>query len=253
MSDVTMQLDIKNEKLQAANSAEENLCRLKQLHTSAPAAFPATAVSQPVLTPDYIVSLLPSSVFARARENLIGWEPVAPTLELQSALDSLDRAALYDLRSLSVIYVPHGADLSTATSAVCPEQFPASDRFEGFLSKLGTLVDVRLCPESVDIGGLPRDDSEGVYGISWKDEVTQVFFHVNTLLMHEGSPERVLKHINKNSVAIVWNESGCEVPPVLFASGNLKVFIQIVPLPTGFCRLTVSNFVSSSAEFIHVI
>ncbi len=59
-----------------------------------------------------------------------------------------------------------------------------SERFMRFLSGLGSIVSICDCSQSLFLGGLARSGADGRYGCLWRDELTQVFFHVSTLLRH---------------------------------------------------------------------
>ena len=51
-----------------------------------------------------------------------------------------------------------------------------SAKFQHFLSSLGKLIDIREDEQYNYIGGLPRNGSEGVYGLIRRDLLNQVLY-----------------------------------------------------------------------------
>lgn len=156
----------------------------------------------------------------------------------------------------------------------------SSLRFSQFLSELGNLINVKQCCKSYYLGGLPQTGRDGLYGMVWRDNLSQVFFHVNTLMQHidvnaallakydnseEGKlisqfpqsnpdssivpPElteelirlKIKKHINGDNVVILWNENEQDIPEEFMKSLNVKTYIIIKPLITNYCKLTTIN------------
>ena len=115
------------------------------------------------------------------------------------------------------------------------------------------------------MGGLPKTGADGLYGVVWRDDMSQMFYHVNTLMQHidlnanvqnenqealsaslsegQATPEllisKVKKHINGDNVVIIWNEGNAELPEKYLRANNIQVFIIIQPLVTNYCRVKV--------------
>ena len=60
-----------------------------------------------------------------------------------------------------------------------------SGRFTKFISKLGSLIKIKDASPSCYVGEFPKDGSEYAYGLLWRNELTQIFFSVNTLMKYK--------------------------------------------------------------------
>ena len=80
-------------------------------------------------------------------------------------------------------------------------------------------------------GGLDTDGSAGDFTLLWYDGITQVLFHVATMMLNKDETGNAKKrHIGNDSTLIVYNESGEE-----YQLGAIKgevncVCIEVVPL-----------------------
>eukprot|EP00826_Nyctotherus_ovalis_P038589 TRINITY_DN3625_c0_g1_i5.p1 TRINITY_DN3625_c0_g1~~TRINITY_DN3625_c0_g1_i5.p1 ORF type:complete len:427 (-),score=117.05 TRINITY_DN3625_c0_g1_i5:119-1399(-) len=155
------------------------------------------------------------------------------TKEIQKEIKKLDSIPTYNTHLAGIFFVPGDGK--------------EDRRFTRFMAALGSLVDVRKLDGRCFVGGLNEDGSDGAYGLLWKDELTQVFFFVNTLLRYRYVKDKIV--FNKDSkladeltktcgVLIVWNESAEEVSSLLHGS-EARIHIVVRPLLTGFCSIKV--------------
>ena len=64
------------------------------------------------------------------------------------------------------------------------------------------------------IGGLAQNEQDGKFAYNWQDNLTQVIFHVSTLMPNkENDPECKAKiaHIGNDCVCIIYNNSEQEI------------------------------------------
>ncbi|KAH9363169.1 hypothetical protein HPB48_011863 [Haemaphysalis longicornis] len=109
-----------------------------------------------------------------------------------------------------------------------------SVRYTALLRQLGSLVCLsELDPRRTYVGGLDCSErrEDGVHGLCWQDDVTQVVFHVATL-MPNGSSDRQRdnkkRHIGNDFVLIVYNDSGEPYDMATF---------RVTPLDLSFAAL----------------
>lgn len=122
---------------------------------------------------------------------------------------NLDRLTPYETHKIAVVYVAPGQVKDKRE--ILKNDF-GSARYHLMLQKMGNLV--RLTDVDQDtcyIGGLSQDGSDGAYTYCWQDYLTQVVFHVATLMPnHERDPDAndKLRHIGNDNVIIIYNDSG---------------------------------------------
>lgn len=133
----------------------------------------------------------------------------------------------------------------------------SSKRFDQFLSNIGFLINIKDCPPNFYIGEMPKNGEDGLYGILWRDELSQVFFHVNNLMqssfpnpdkqklnedqLKDLACKKIFRHITNDNVAILWNESGKEIPEAFIKNNNIEIMIIITPQVTEFCAVKIIN------------
>ena len=126
---------------------------------------------------------------------------------------------------------------ATTKEVYAPED--SSERFLEFISGLGDLV-----TESQLFG---EDNNTEAYRIEWKDTMTCIQFHINTLIQYQRIPQtnsiiqtinyyKIKELLTKNKIMIVWNESGRElnIPKM-----EDNIYFVIKPLNTYWCRITI--------------
>lgn len=160
--------------------------------------------------------------------------------ELERAIKILDQTSCAELHKLGVLFV--GAGQLTEPDALRNQNgsplalSPGSLRYWRWLQRMGTLRP--LASADFYTGGLdPRQD--GQWAMVWADAVTQVVYHVATLMPGSEDPTCVNKkrHLGNNFVNIVWSEEEQFRPPPL---GNVNhTTITITPLPDRLCRVSV--------------
>ncbi|RUP50207.1 hypothetical protein BC936DRAFT_139983, partial [Jimgerdemannia flammicorona] len=119
----------------------------------------------------------------------------------------LDRMAVVDFHKIAVLYV--GRD-QTKEVDILSNQHGSPD-YITFLNSLGTITRLRG-NKDIYTGGLDTEsDIDGEYAYYWKDAITQLIFHVATMMpFNERDPQRSLKkrHLGNDFVTIVYNDSG---------------------------------------------
>ncbi|KAI4483781.1 hypothetical protein M0804_008041 [Polistes exclamans] len=133
---------------------------------------------------------------------------VPQTTAVQRAVTNLDRIQPYETHKIGVLYVGPG-QVSNEIEILANQH--GSDRYMKFLKDLGTLIRLKDVDESVFLGGLDRNGENGNFAYIWQDDVTQVAFHVATLMPTKQSDPKCTskkQHIGNDYVTVVYNESG---------------------------------------------
>ncbi|RUS25823.1 hypothetical protein BC938DRAFT_471601 [Jimgerdemannia flammicorona] len=140
----------------------------------------------------------------------------------------LDRMAVVDFHKIAVLYV--GRD-QTKEVDILSNQHGSPD-YITFLNSLGTITRLRG-NKDIYTGGLDTEsDIDGEYAYYWKDAITQLIFHVATMMpFNERDPQRSLKkrHLGNDFVTIVYNDSGRDY--VFGTCSSEFNFIEIVISP----------------------
>ncbi|XP_076749493.1 TSC complex subunit tuberin isoform X3 [Xylocopa sonorina] len=164
---------------------------------------------------------------------------VPQTTAVQRAVTNLDRIQPYETHKIGVLYVGPG-QASNETEILANQH--GSLRYTEFLQRLGTLVRLKDVDESVFLGGLDRNGENGNFAYIWQDDVTQVAFHVATLMPTKLSDPKCTskkQHIGNNYVTVVYNESG-EPYNIQTVKGQFNyACVVIQPLDYGTNQVTV--------------
>ncbi|KOC65846.1 Tuberin [Habropoda laboriosa] len=164
---------------------------------------------------------------------------VPQTTAVQRAVTNLDRIQPYETHKIGVLYVGPG-QASNETEILANQH--GSLRYTEFLQRLGTLVRLKDVDESVFLGGLDRNGENGNFAYIWQDDVTQVAFHVATLMPTKLSDPKCTskkQHIGNNYVTVVYNESG-EPYNIQTVKGQFNyACVVIQPLDHGTNQVTV--------------
>lgn len=164
---------------------------------------------------------------------------VPQTTAVQRAVTNLDRIQPYETHKIGVLYVGPG-QASNETEILANQH--GSLRYTEFLQRLGTLVRLKDVDESVFLGGLDRNGENGNFAYIWQDDVTQVAFHVATLMPTKLSDPKCTskkQHIGNNYVTVVYNESG-ESYNIQTVKGQFNyACVVIQPLDHGTNQVTV--------------
>ncbi|XP_076652775.1 TSC complex subunit tuberin isoform X1 [Halictus rubicundus] len=164
---------------------------------------------------------------------------VPQTTAEQRAVTNLDRIQPYETHKIGVLYVAPG---QASNEAEILANQHGSLRYTEFLQRLGTLVRLKDVDESVFLGGLDRNGENGNFAYIWQDDVTQVAFHVATLMPTKSSDPKCTskkQHIGNNYVTVVYNESG-EPYNIQTVKGQFNyACVVIQPLDHGTNQVTV--------------
>lgn len=191
----------------------------------------------------FALQLLPfsdsSSLQSSSSNTAVDFKPILiPDLPLyQRAIEMIDLIPVVEFHKLGVIYVGPGQK----TEEEILGNLEGSKAYIDFLSSLGTLIRLKGC-EHYNTGGLDvRSDENGRYGYVWGDDITQVAFHVATLMPLEthtnegqkmGREEGLIRKkalIGNDFVVIVFNESGQDYRFDCLSSGFNFINIIIEP------------------------
>lgn len=134
--------------------------------------------------------------------------PLPKDKKFDIALSNFDHITPYETHKVGVVYVGENQvdNRAAILSNTC-----GSTKYLEFLSYIGTCIVLNdIDPEVYFIGGLDTKGDDGKYTYLWKDNVTQVIFHVATLMpARESDPQcnNKNRHIGNNHVCIVYNDS----------------------------------------------
>ncbi|XP_043279652.1 tuberin isoform X2 [Venturia canescens] len=164
---------------------------------------------------------------------------VPRTTAVQRAVTNLDRIQPYETHKIGVLYVGPG---QASNEVEILANHHGSLRYTEFLQRLGTLVRLKDVDENVFLGGLDRNGENGNFAYIWQDDVTQVAFHVATLMPTKLSDPKCTskkQHIGNNYVSVVYNESG-EPYNIQTVKGQFNYACVIIqPLDHGTNQVTV--------------
>ncbi|KAF9584383.1 Tuberous sclerosis 2-like protein [Lunasporangiospora selenospora] len=160
------------------------------------------------------------------------------------ALGVLDRTPVVDFHKVGVLYVARGqtkeADILGNTHG--------SAEYTKFLTGLGTLV--KLKNAKIYAGGLDLEmDIDGEYSYSHQDEITQMIFHVATMMPnypHDPQFNGKKRHIGNDWVTVVYNDSGADYDFGTI-SGQFN-FITLVITPVSMASVTYTDTTSRALQ-----
>ena len=129
------------------------------------------------------------------------------------------------------------------TGVLWPGNYGSSE-YTKFLTGLGSLV--RLKNAKIYAGGLDLEmDLDGEYAYSHQDEITQMVFHVATMMpnhAHDVNFDFKKRHIGNDWVTIVFNESGQDYDFGTI-SGQFN-FMTLVVTPVSMASVTFTEAAS---------
>lgn len=107
-----------------------------------------------------------------------------------------------------------------------------TEAYEAFLSGLGTKVPLqgaKYNPQGLD----RRNNEDGSHTIAWRDRVTEIVFHVATMmptdLQDDPQGDKKKRHIGNDHVKIIFNASGQTFEFESFSSAMNTINIVITP------------------------
>ncbi|CAO3594996.1 unnamed protein product [Absidia cylindrospora] len=156
------------------------------------------------------------------------------------AIGNLDRIPVVDFHKIGVIYVGKGQREQGEILA----NIRGSPEYVKFLNGLGTIE--RLRGFSGNAGGLDKEmDIDGAFAYFWKDDVTEIVFHVATMmptrLDQDPRCSGKKRHIGNDSVTIVYFDDDDVASEYAFDTlpGQFN-FINIVITPYSMSTESVS-------------
>ncbi|KAF9129617.1 Tuberous sclerosis 2-like protein [Mortierella sp. 14UC] len=156
------------------------------------------------------------------------------------ALGVLDRTPVVDFHKIGVVYVGKGQSKEGEILG----NTHGSSEYTKFLTGLGSLV--RLKNAKIYAGGLDLEmDLDGEYAYSHQDEITQMIFHVATMMPnypHDVNFDGKKRHIGNDWVTIVFNDSGADYDFGTI-SGQFN-FMTLVVTPVSMASVTFTEAAS---------
>lgn len=150
---------------------------------------------------------------------------------MERAIKVLDHIPPYNTHKIGVVYVGEGQ----STEQVILSNTHGSSRYQQFLKGLGQILQLQECPPKlVYLGGLDTSGIDGTLTCFWEDDITQVIFHVATLMPTlQSNPNCSNKklHIGNDFVTIVYNDSNQK-----YVFGTIKGqfnYVEVVIEPLG--------------------
>uniref|UniRef100_T2MFF0 Tuberin n=1 Tax=Hydra vulgaris TaxID=6087 RepID=T2MFF0_HYDVU len=120
----------------------------------------------------------------------------------------LDRIPTFNTHKFGVLFVDRGQEKSEVE--ILSNEF-GSTRYTDFISGLGELVQLHECiSNGIFTGGMDCSGADGKLAYTWKDDTTQVIFHVATLMPNKERDSQCYSkklHIGNNFVTIIYDES----------------------------------------------
>lgn len=156
------------------------------------------------------------------------------------AISMFDRNDTVDGHKAGVIYV---SEAQTSEAEILANT-TGTTLYEDFLSGLGTKVSLQHAKFNTQ--GLDREArSDGTHTYAWRDRVTEVVFHVTTMmptdLEHDPQCVNKKRHIGNDFVNIIYNDSGLPFDIGTFKSQFNYVNIIITPDSMAVTRRLTSR------------
>lgn len=147
---------------------------------------------------------------------------------IRRAISAFDRNPTVDCHKVGIIYVGENQNQEVEILA----NVMGSSDYTDLLSSIGTLT--KLQGATFNTQGLDRQyNTDGEYTYCWRDRVTEMVFHVTTLmptnLEHDPQCSNKKKHIGNDFVNIIFNNSGIPFRFDTFPSQFNYVNIVITP------------------------
>lgn len=135
--------------------------------------------------------------------------PLPKDKKFDITLSNFDHITPYETHKIGVVYV--GKNQADNRVAILSNR-RGSQRYYEFLKNIGNCIILNeIDPEVYFIGGLDAKGDDGKFAYLWKDNLTQVIFHVTTFMpARESDPQcnNKNRHIGNDHVCIVYNDSG---------------------------------------------
>lgn len=180
--------------------------------------------------------------------------PLPKDKKFDIALSNFDLITPYETHKVGVIYV--GKNQVDNRAAILSNKC-GSPRYYEFLRHIGTCIVLNdIDPEIYFIGGLDVKGDDGKYAYFWKDNVTQVIFHVATFMpARESDPQcnNKNRHIGNDHVCIVYNDSKERFSMSTIKVSHFDMYIstlntQISCLTSFFFKFSMLIYLNLSRE-----
>ena len=159
-----------------------------------------------------------------------------------------DATETVDGHKAAILFVGEGQ--STELAILRNDQ--GNEAFESFIRQLGFKVGLKNAKFNTQ--GLDRgeEEADGAYTYAWRDRVTEIVFHLPTLMPSSCSSDdtcdRKKAHIGNDHVKIIFNCSGAPFDTRIFASDFNSINIIITPEATSRSGKTRAKPGSSTAQ-----
>ena len=132
---------------------------------------------------------------------------IPDTEAVNRSMNILDYIPCYMIHKIGVVFV--GQNQANDEKLIL-QNANGSSRYRNFISGLGSLIHLKdMDTNRFYPGGLETDGSAGDFTFLWFDGITQVLFHVATMMLNKDENCNSKKrHIGNDSTIIVYNESG---------------------------------------------
>ncbi|XP_026278513.1 tuberin isoform X1 [Frankliniella occidentalis] len=180
------------------------------------------------------LQLYHSSYFGSSTEKPL----LANSDGLKLAIKNFDRMPPYETHKVGVLYVGLG---QANNEQEILRNTTGSLRYTEFLQRLGSLISLEDPDPHLFLGGLEKN-KDGKFAYFWQDDVTQVTFHVATLMPTRDSDPSCTdkkRHIGNNYVTIVFNESGEDFHIQTIKGQFSYACVEIQPLDHGSNQVTL--------------
>jgi hypothetical protein len=171
---------------------------------------------------------------------------------VRRAIDILDRTSALDSHKAGVIYI---GEAQTTEERIF-RNIAGSPDYREFVQDLGDLE--RLRGATFNTQGLDRaDDTDGEHAIVWHNPVTEMVWHVVTMMPNSDDPlentGRKKRHIGNDHVNIIFNNSGTVHDFTslynLFPGQLTYVYIIITPSArTSFVQTRTLNLTTQKSD-----
>jgi len=133
--------------------------------------------------------------------------------DIDRALKNLDLITPFETHKIGVVYIAPGQE---EDKLAILSNSHGSPRYQGMLEDMAQLIRLKDVDEqNCYLGGLDvsKQMSDGLYTYAWHDTLTQVVFHVSTLMpksSNDPNCNNKFRHIGNDYVCIAYNDSGKE-------------------------------------------
>uniref|UniRef100_A0A1E1XEJ7 Putative tuberin n=1 Tax=Amblyomma aureolatum TaxID=187763 RepID=A0A1E1XEJ7_9ACAR len=180
----------------------------------------------------YRSGMNPRFVFLHLFRSLGQSERALPLPESdERSLSVFDFIPTYETHKMGLVYVGVG---QAGKEQCILSNTHGSVRYTKLLTSLGTLVRLsEVDPRRTYVGGLACTGEDGTHCLCWQDDVTQVVFHVATLMPNVDSDRlrgNKKRHIGNDFVHIVYNDSGEPYDLATIRGDFHRVCVVVEPL-----------------------